>query len=175
MPLRHHLAALALVAAVGAPIFSLAAQRAMPAGPLAAAGAARADSTAGCTYATCAVRVEPSFWNGARLVRGVEGTPVVGVNALWPQDLSAALAGSDSAVAYGRRYAHSGRLGSALSLGGAVVAGAGLSAAHPWNAATFAGLGMAAASIPFELASLRSLNRAVWWYNASVATSKPER
>jgi hypothetical protein len=45
---------------------TLSAQRAEPAGP----------TPASCTYDTCALRVDASFFSDARLIRGLDGTPV---------------------------------------------------------------------------------------------------
>lgn len=129
---------------------------------------------AGCTYETCALRVEPRFWTPSVLLRGREGTEIGRLGA-FGGGVDSLLAGPDSAATYARRYVKAARTSSTLALLGtaAVVA----MFIH-WDeddpdatdvALGLTGLGLGIAAIPFNLHAGHSLSRSVWFYNAQFA------
>lgn len=131
---------------------------------------------AACTYETCALRVEPSFFSPPKLLRGRAGEEIGRLGA-FGGGVDTLLAGPDSAAAYGRRYVTAARRASVLGLiGGAAYVAA---VAHSSNfrdtdgtttVLALTGAGFAIASIPFTFRATRSLSRAVWFYNAALAT-----
>jgi hypothetical protein len=162
MPRSHILLAAALAAL------------AAPCSAPAQTGAARAP--VGCTYETCALRVEPSFFGAAKLLRGHAGEQVGSIGP-FGGGLDTLLAGPDSAAVYGRRYATNIRWASTLGLIGTAVAVAAI--VHSDNftnsdgtttALGLTSVGFAIASIPFTLRASRSLSRAIWFYNAALPT-----
>jgi hypothetical protein len=161
---RHHFVLLIGLLAGSLPAHGLAAQQ-----PVAAT------APAGCTYATCALRVEPRFWVPARLVRGAAGVEVGRLGG-FGGGVDTLLAGPDSAAAYARGYVKAARTSSVLGLAGAVAYVVVLWRTDNFRddidntsvAAGLAGVGFAIASIPFVLRAQRDLSRAVWWYNAAL-------
>ena len=127
-----------------------------------------------CTYATCALRVEPVFL-GMALVRGAAGDSAVRLNG-FGRGVEPLLAGPDSAAAYARTYISANKTSSVLGL--VAVASYIFVMVHTDHfrsdatgadvAVGVAGVGAAVAGIPFVLRSQRSLSRAVWWYNAAL-------
>jgi len=129
----------------------------------------------GCTYATCALRVEPAFF-GPRLVRGASGEVVSRLGG-FGGGVDSLLAGPDSAAAYGREYVRASQISGALGLIGAlayvvtVVRSENSQYGLPSDAdaaTMIAGAGFLVASIPFGVRAQRSLSRAIWWYNAAL-------
>jgi hypothetical protein len=127
----------------------------------------------GCTYATCAVRIERSLF-GERLVRGALGERVStlglfggGVDLLFD---------ADSAKVHAQAYVWNVKRSALLGGAGAVA----LSVASSTRAfqsgrvtngevvAVVAGAVALAVSVPFELRARRELARAIWWYNAAL-------
>ena len=132
-------------------------------------------TTAGCTYATCALRVEPSFF-GTHLVRGTRGERVGRLGG-FGGGVESLLTGPDSAAAYGRQYVRATRRSAALGLVGALayavvlVRTDNLQSGQVGDADVLigvAGAGFALASIPFTVQARRHLSRAVWWYNSAL-------
>lgn len=131
---------------------------------------------AGCTYETCALRVEPRFWGPSRLLRGREGVEVGKLGA-FGGGVDSLLAGPDSAAVHARRYVGAARTSNALGLLSAAAYVALL--VHTDNttkdfdntdiALGVTGVGFGIASIPFALRAGRELSRAVWFYNAALA------
>lgn len=129
-----------------------------------------------CTYAACALRVEPrGFFSRAIVVRGGEGVEVA-----WRDpspELEELFQRHDSAASHyasfttsDRRADWLGRLGTALVVASVVVAIAGRDHG-PWAIGLEAG-GIAVgfgASFPRSAAN-RAFSRAVWWYNRSLAS-----
>lgn len=146
------------------------------AGSHAAHAQAPAPSPAGCTYATCALRIEPGFW-GQKLVRGAAGEAVEGLNG-FGGGVDLLLATADSGGSYGRSYVHNQRTAVIL----AIVAGAtfGIIATQTGNfsragdvspvgaVAMIGGAGVGVASIIFGVRAARDLSRGIWWYNAAL-------
>jgi hypothetical protein len=129
----------------------------------------------GCTYETCALRVEPRFWGPARLLRGREGVEV-GKLGGFGGGVDTLLAGPDSAAAHAREYVTAARRSNTLGLLGGVAYVALLFHSDSFDdvdntdiALGITALGFSIASIPFELHAKRSLARAVWFYNAALA------
>ena len=140
----------------------------------AAAQATRAP--VGCTYETCALRVEPRFFSPPRLLRGRSGVEVGKLGA-FGGGVDTLLAGPDSAVAYTRRYVTAARTSNTLALIGTVAYVALLVHNDDFNndwdstdtALGITGLAFGIAAIPFGLRAHQSLSRAVWFYNAQFA------
>lgn len=138
------------------------------------AGAA-AGIPAGCTYLTCALRVEPGW--GERLVRGAAGETVSGLGG-FGGGVNVLLAGPDSAAHYARRY----RPAKAWTTGLGVVAfgtwvAAALrardakddeGAADHARTLAFVSTGLTLVAVPFNIRARRSLARSIWWYNAAI-------
>lgn len=128
----------------------------------------------GCTYATCALRLEPGFF-GRRLVRGASGESVSRLGA-FGGGIQPLLNGPDSAAAYGQRYVRASHRSAALSLIGAVAYTVVLvrtdNLRNRFSSADvvvgFTGAGFLIASAPFARQAQRSLSQAVWWYNAAL-------
>jgi hypothetical protein len=134
-----------------------------------------ARASVGCTYATCALRIEPSAWSGPRLLRGQSGEDV-GRLGFFGQGVDPLLQGPDSAANYARQYVHASKVSATLGLLGfaayVVTAVRTDNFRDHLDDATFAtaigGGGLAIASLPYTLRAQRSLSRAVWWYNAAL-------
>lgn len=135
---------------------------------------AAAGVAAGCTYATCALRLEPGFL-GPRLVRGASGESVSRLGA-FGGGMQTLLNGPDSAAAYGQRYVRASHRSAALSLIGAAAYIVVLVRTDNLRnrmsngdvAVALTGAGFLIASGPFERQARRSLSQAVWWYNAAL-------
>jgi hypothetical protein len=147
------------------------------AAPLAAgAQSSVARAPVGCTYETCALRVEPRFWGPNRLLRGREGVEV-GKLGGFGGGVDTLLAGPDSAAAHARKYVTAARRSNTLGVLGAVAYVALLFHSDNFSddldntdiALGITALGFSIAAIPFELHAKRSLSRAVWFYNAALA------
>lgn len=146
-----------------------------PSTMLAQGGAVRAP--AGCTYETCALRVEPGgFLSGPKLLRGRTGERI-GSLGMFGGGVDTLLAGPDSAAAYARRYVSNTRTSSTFGLLGAIayvvasVRSDGFRDTDDTDAAiALTGAGLAIVSIPFTIRAGRSLSRAVWYYNSVLPT-----
>jgi hypothetical protein len=143
-----------------------------PAPASAQAGAARAP--VGCTYETCALRIEPSYFGAPKLLRGRAGEQV-GALGMFGGGVDTLLAGPDSAAAYARRYVSNVRTASTFGLLGtlafvvAAVRSDGFRDTDDTDAAiALTGAGLAIVSIPFTVRAARSLSRAVWYYNSAL-------
>jgi len=140
------------------------------------ADAQAARTPVGCTYETCALRVEPRFWTPPRLLRGRHGVEVGKLGA-FGGGVDTLLAGPDSAVAYTRRYVSAARTSNTLALVSAVAYVALIvhndNFSDDWDSTDTAlgvtGLAFGIAAIPFGLRAHQSLSRAVWFYNAQFA------
>jgi hypothetical protein len=161
---RPHIHLAVLLAALAAP-HSASAQ---------AGGAARAPSA--CTYETCALRIEPSFFSGAKLLRGRSGEEVGRLGA-FGGGVDTLLAGPDTAAALARVYVTNARRASTLGLIGSIAVIVAYARTDSFRdaddtslALALTGLGFTIASIPFTLRAQRSLSRAVWFYNAALPT-----
>jgi hypothetical protein len=138
---------------------------------------APAPQPAGCTYATCALRVEPGFW-GPRLVRGAASEEVGGRLTGFGGGVDPLLAGPDSAAFHARTYVQRTRTAGTLglvALAGYVVVlwqtdnfrrGEDLNAAG--TVAALAGTGAGIAAGVYGLRASRALSRSIWWYNAAL-------
>jgi len=124
-----------------------------------------------CTYDLCALRVEPGgFLSDGELVRGAAGEHVADFG-FFDSDLVLAVAGSDTAVAYARRYQNRTRWKVAFGL-----AAAGVAAVPTWDSDDFewendwpwlvGGFVLGAISDAFRDSADRALSRAIWWHNA---------
>jgi hypothetical protein len=139
-----------------------------------AQGPARAPSA--CTYETCALRLESSYFGPPKLLRGRAGEEV-GRLGLFGGNVDTLLAGPDSASAYARRYLTNTRRGTTLGLIGTVAAIAAIVSSDNYRdpdgttvALALTGVGFAIAAIPFEVRATRSLSRAIWYYNSVLPT-----
>jgi hypothetical protein len=140
----------------------------------ASAQAPAARTPVACTYETCALRVEPSFLSGPKLLRGHAGEEV-GSLGPFGGGVDTLLAGPDSAAVYGRRYVTNVRRASTLGLIGTAAFIVAYVRSDRFrdsddtsSAIALTGAGFALASIPFTLRAARSLSRAVWFYNAAL-------
>src|SRR4051812_7296590 len=128
-------------------------------------------------YSSCAVRAEAGLLSGVHLQRGPGDADAARVHIFGAPDLPALLAGSDSAVAYARRYTGAARRSSALGVVAASLFVAAAVVDLQDREVTDAGLVLVAAGSAVGIASLaqhfsaqRELSRAVWWYNRDLAT-----
>ena len=161
---RSHFARAVLLASLVAPI-SMSAQ----------VGAVRAPT--GCTYESCAVRIEPGgFFSGPKLLRGRAGERI-GSLGMFGGGVDSLLAGPDSAAAYARRYVSNIRPASTLGLLGTlafIVASVRSDGYRDTDGTTTAialtGAGLAIVAAPFAMRASRSLSRAVWYYNSVLPT-----
>ena len=135
-----------------------------------------ASAPVGCTYETCALRVEPRFWGPQRLLRGREGVEI-GKLGGFGGGVDTLLAGPDSAAAYARRYVNAARATNTLSLLSA-VAFVVVATRTDWFrddasdgevAIGITGVALALVAIPFRVRAEQSLSRSVWFYNAAFA------
>src|SRR4051812_21678540 len=160
---RSHLLHVAMLAALATPT-AVSAQ----------VGATRAPIA--CTYETCALRVEPSYFGTAKLLRGRAGEEV-GRLGMFGGGVDTLLAGPDSAAAYARRYVSNVRTASTFGLLGTIafvvasVQSDGFRDTDDTSAAiALTGAGLAIVAIPFTVRATRSLSRAVWYYNSVLPT-----
>lgn len=125
---------------------------------------------------TCSIRIEPTFFRGARIRRGPDGTDLGRAQGFGGTSLPVLLASSDSAVAHARHFRRSSRRATVLGAvaGGLIVAAAVVDLRE--REVTDAGLAYVAGAgvvglvgIGFELDAQRALSRAVWWYNADLS------
>jgi hypothetical protein len=130
---------------------------------------------AGCTYQTCALRVEPGFF-GPRLLRGGSGETVSKLG-MFGGGVAALLTGPDSAAAFGRRYVTATRRSETLGLIGAIAVAVAIIRTDNFRDESIkngdrnillAGSVALAVSAPFGVQASRNLSRAVWWYNAAL-------
>jgi len=144
--------------------------------PLAANAQSASRAPSGCTYETCALRVEPRFFSVPKLLRGREGVEV-GKLGGFGGGVDSLLAGPDSAAAHARHYVGAIRTANSLSLLSA-VAFVVVATRTDWfrdNASDgdvaigVTGTVLGLASIPFRLRAEQNLSRAVWFYNAALA------
>ena len=158
--LRHHL----LVAALAFAPLTAGAQSSV----------ARAPS--GCTYDTCALRVEPAILSAPRLLRGRAGLEVGSLGA-FGGGVDTLLAGPEQTVLHTHRYVRQIRAANALGLLSA-VAFVVVASRTDWFrddasdgevALGITGAALALVSIPFRVSAERNLSRAVWFYNAAFA------
>jgi hypothetical protein len=162
--LRPHLLRAFLLAALVAPA-SVSAQ----------AGPARVPL--GCTYETCALRVEPGgFLSGPKLLRGRTGERI-GSLGMFGGGVDTLLAGPDSAAAYARRYVSNMRTSSTFALLGGIayVVASVRSNGFRDTDDTDVAIGLTAAglsivSIPFTMRAARDLSRSIWFYNSAIAS-----
>jgi hypothetical protein len=130
----------------------------------------------GCTYETCALRVEPAFIAAPRLLRGRAGVEVGRLGG-FGGGVDTLLAGPELAATHARRYVRDTRVANTLGLLGAVafvVAGTRTdwfrdTADNTDRAIGISALALGLASIPFNLSAKRELSRSVWFYNAALA------
>jgi hypothetical protein len=134
-----------------------------------------APDTAACDYRRCAYGIAPA-WDGLAVVRGANESRVANLYFLWPRDISAHFAGSDSAMTHVRRAVHLRRIGAVLTNAGALTllaaAAGALNAGHARRSDSALGLAGAAAfavSVPLQFAADGELSRAVWWHNLRLA------
>src|SRR4051812_8732740 len=155
-----------LVALLVAPLFSVAASAQAP-----MTGAA----AVGCTYATCALRIEGGLF-GQRLVRGAMDERVSTIGA-FGGGVDLLLAGADSAVVHAQAYVWNAKRSALLGGAGAIALGVvaahtgGSQSRHVTNGdavAVVAGAAVLAISVPLELRARRELARAIWWYNGAL-------
>lgn len=136
---------------------------------------APATPPSGCTYATCALRVETGFFS-IRLVRGATGEPIGDALGVFGSGVDPLLTGPDSAAAFGRAYVHDTRRAAALGLlavaAYVVVVARTDNFRHDFDGtsgtAAVVTLGFTVATLPFATRARQDLSRAVWWYNAAL-------
>jgi hypothetical protein len=130
---------------------------------------AQAPADGACTYATCALRVEPGFL-GASVVRGAEGERVAGLGAGGTRPrLSELVRTSPQAAAYARAYERNARRGALMSAVGTLLL---ITPAFQDQrvqdyeiAAVLGGAALAVGGSVNLMRANRSLSRALWWYN----------
>jgi len=125
-----------------------------------------------CTYATCALRIEPRFFAPQRLVRGTTGETVrLGA---WGQDAMPLFGQSDSAATYGARYVRAFRQNAVVSGLAVIITTTAVLRSQRGrddtaNAILVAtGAGLVLVSIPLQIRTDRHLSRAIWWYNSTL-------
>lgn len=132
----------------------------------------------GCSYDTCALRVEAGgFFSGPSLLRGVDGERVARFGIGGP-DLAAIVAGSDSAVAHARAFRpHQLRAGVAGLLGavaGVAAIAIGYNDANDNNVwpLSIASIGLRVYSGYEARLAQREVSRSLFWYNQRVAAPR---
>ena len=147
---------------------------------LASASAARssaqspttAAAAAGCTYATCALRVERSLF-AERLVRGATAKPVSTLG-VFGGGVEVLMSGSDSAAVHAQSYVWNAKRSAIFGGAGAIALATvlphtqsgGLTNADVVTA--IVGAVAAGVSVPYALRARSELSRAVWWYNGAL-------
>ena len=130
----------------------------------------------GCTYETCALRVEPRLFSAPLLLRGRQGVEVGRLGG-FGGGVDSLLAGPDSAAAHARRYVSEIRSANTLSLLSA-AAFVVVATRTDWFrddagdgdvAVGIAGTVLGLVAIPLHQRAERNLSRAVWFYNAALA------
>ena len=132
-------------------------------------------ASAGCTYATCALRVERSLF-AERLVRGAteERVSTLGVFGSGVEVLTS---GSDSAAVHAQSYVWNVKRSALIGGAGAVALGIVFSHTNGFQGGQFsngyvittiAGAIATVVSVPFALRAPRELSRAIWWYNSAL-------
>ena len=128
----------------------------------------------GCTYATCAVRVEGGLFT-ERLVRGAPGERVSTLGA-FGGGVDLLFGGADSAKVHAQAYVWNVKRSALLGGAGAVALGV-VSSTRAFQSgrvtngdvvAVVAGAVALVISVPFELRARRELARAIWWYNGAL-------
>lgn len=155
-------------------VFSVAAVL-LAAVPFFASAQGDARTLSSCSYETCALRVEPAFFSGPRLLRGRVGVEVGRLGA-FGGGVDTLLAGPVPAATHTRRYVRDIRTANTLGLlsGIAFVVVASRTDWFRDNtsdgdvAIGLTGTALALVSIPFRLHAEQSLSRAVWFYNAAL-------
>ena len=133
---------------------------------------------AGCTYQTCALRVEREFW-GPRLVRGAAAEKVGGRLSGFGKGAEVLLESpSDSARVYGRSYVDNSRragwLGLVALAGYAVVAWRTDNFRHGGDLGTEGAIGAVGGGLALIASDVYTgrastdLTRGVWWYNSTL-------
>ena len=134
-----------------------------------------AAATSGCTYATCALRVERGLFT-ERLVHGAAGEELSTIGA-FGSGVDVLLSGPDSAVVHAQSYAWNAKRSGIIGIAGGVALGVVMSRTRYFQSdrittgdvvTTIAGAIAAAVSVPFELRARRELARAIWWYNGAL-------
>ena len=130
----------------------------------------------GCTYETCALRVEPAILTAPRLLRGREGVEVGSLGA-FGGGVDTLLAGTELAATHASRYVKEIRTANSLALLSA-AAFVVVAVRTDWfrdnadDTDKVLGIGVTAlalVSIPFRVHAEDNLSRAVWFYNAAFA------
>lgn len=127
-----------------------------------------------CTYADCAIRIEPGFWS-TRIVSGPVGEEaVLGRTGVFGSDLEAIVAENPVAAEHARRRTTRRVQGFALAASGFALylVGTGLQIDGREGealAAQVGALGLFLGSALLTLDSERAEARAVWEYNRSLA------
>jgi hypothetical protein len=128
-----------------------------------------------CTYARCALAIAPA-WNGLDVVRGMEARRVAGLGFFWTDDISHAVAGNDSAVAYAVRAVRVRRAAAVLTDVGAFALGYAAARRMQHGSLGNVDRGLAigggaalAMSVPLQFAADGLLSRSLWWFNGAFA------
>lgn len=146
-------------------------------GPVSAhAQSAATRAPVGCTYETCALRVEPAFLSAPRLLRGRAGVEVGRLGG-FGGGVDTLLAGPAEAATDARRYVRDIRVANTLGLVSAVALVVVVSRTNWFSediddtdrAVGIGATALALLSIPFRLHAEQNLSRAVWTYNAALA------
>jgi hypothetical protein len=124
-----------------------------------------------CTYDTCALRVE-----GARILRGAEGTPAGRWGLFQTPDLTYLVQSSERATEHARIFEQTAPTAQWLGLAGAL-----LLVAPRWETdrnvtslelgAVIAGAGLSIYGTHLQVRAQRALSRAIWWYNRDLPRS----
>ena len=133
-----------------------------------------AGATAGCTYATCALRVEPG-WFSESLVRGATGEEVSTLG-VFGGGIDVLKTASDSAAVHAHSYTRNVQRSIPLLAVTAVAFGVSASRDKTTSggvsnsALAFGVVGFvsAVASATFTGRARRELARAIWWYNGAL-------
>lgn len=131
------------------------------------------------SYATCALRVETSFFRGTRVLRGAGGKDVDRIDGFNASRLSRIVAGSDSAAAHANAFRADANAAGVLGIIGGALIGVGLTTSDPdgeflgGNGGRFviAGTAISLVGGVFQVRAHRRLARAIWWYNHDVVAS----
>ncbi len=158
------------------PFVRLSALAALALAPFMARAQASVDrAPVGCTFQSCALRVEPSFFAAPRLLRGRSGVEIGRLGG-FGGGVDTLLAGPELAATHARRYVSNIRTANTLGLLSAVafvVAGTRTNWFRDHDdtgrVLGISALALGLVSIPFRVEAERNLARSVWFYNAALA------
>ncbi len=134
-----------------------------------------AAASLGCTYATCALRVEQSVF-AERLVRGASAERVSTLG-VFGTGVDVLLSSADSAAVHAQSYVWNVKRSALIGGTGVIALAVAYANTNAFQSGhvtdvdvvtAIAGAVAAAVSVPFALRARRELASAIWWYNGAL-------